>query len=153
MQKVLNAHALIFFMPQKIRIITVGKVKEPYLQMGINEYRKRLAPYCKLEIFEIKDMGIEKEACELEKFIMPKTYVLDAEGAQMDSVQFSKLFSSGEKISFIIGGPEGISPALKKKAKLISLSKMTFTHEMCALFLLEQIYRSFMIIKNKPYHR
>jgi len=81
------------------------------------------------------------------------SFVLDEKGDEMDSLQFSQIIQTKNKISFFIGGPDGILPDIKKKAKTISLSKMTFTHEMCSVFLLEQIYRSFMILNNRKYHR
>ena len=140
-------------MPKKITIFTVGKVKEPYLQSGVLEYEKRLKPYCELEIVSLKDRGMEKEALEISERMDSNTYILDEKGKEIDSLEFSKLLFGREKISFVIGGPDGVLPELKKKAKLISLSKMTFTHEMCALFLLEQIYRGFMILGGKKYHR
>jgi len=140
-------------MPKKITIFTVGKIKELYLQTGVLEYSKRLRPYCDLEIASLKDRGVEKEALEISEKIDSNTYILDEKGREMGSLEFSKLLLGREKISFVIGGPDGVLPELKKKAKLISLSKMTFTHEMCSLFLLEQIYRGFMILGGKKYHR
>ena len=144
-------------MPQKIRLIAVGKIKESYLAAGIAEYEKRLRPYCNLELVELKDEGMEKEAVRLEKYLGPSTFILDANGRSLDSVEFSKLLKANElsasPLTFIIGGPNGIDENLKKKASTISLSKMTFTHEMCRLFLLEQIYRSAMINSNRAYHK
>lgn len=140
----------------KIRLIFIGKTKERYLQEGIAEYIKRLRPYCKLEIIELKDEGMEKEAKRLEKYLSPNTYLLDANGKAMDSIEFSQFLKSKSEmpsLTFIIGGAEGISESLKAKTPLISLSKLTFTHEMCRLFLLEQLYRSFQILSNRPYHK
>lgn len=142
-----------FFMPKKIRVIAVGKIKEQYLQAGILEYKKRLAPFCDLEFVHLKDKGVEREGKEIFGLLDAASYILDAAGQERDSVEFSRLLEGREKISFVIGGPDGICADVKKRAKLISLSKMTFTHEMCALVLLEQVYRGFMILKNKPYHR
>ncbi len=146
-------------MPALIRLVAVGKIKEPYLAAGLAEFQKRLRPYCKLELVELKDEGMEKEAKVIEKYAVanPNAYILDAAGRQLDSLEFSKLVKSADlsspPLTFVIGGPDGISPELKKKAKTISLSKMTFTHEMCRLFLLEQIYRAYQIAQNRPYHR
>ncbi len=146
-------------MPPLIRLVAVGKIKEPHLAAGMAEFEKRLHPYCKLEIVELKDEGMEKEAEKMEKYSVtnPNAYILDAAGRQLDSLEFSKLVKSAElaspPLTFIIGGPDGIAPELKKKAKTISLSKMTFTHEMCRLFLLEQLYRAYQIAQNRPYHR
>jgi 23S rRNA (pseudouridine1915-N3)-methyltransferase len=149
-------------MPSKIRLLVIGKIKEPYLAAGITEYEKRLRPYCKLEIIELKDQGMEKEARKIEKYLeggpsSPSTFILDAAGKPLDSVEFSKLIKAAElspsPLTFIIGGPYGVDERLKARARLLSLSKMTFTHEMCRLFLLEQIYRAYQIAQNRPYHR
>jgi 23S rRNA (pseudouridine1915-N3)-methyltransferase len=140
-------------MPKKICIVTVGKVKEKYLQEGILEYRKRLKPYCDLEVLHIKDSEIKNESLQISQMIDANTYILDEKGACIDSIEFSKLVQKNDNLKFIIGGPDGILPDVKKSAKTISLSKMTFTHEMCALFLLEQVYRAFMILNNRKYHR
>jgi 23S rRNA (pseudouridine1915-N3)-methyltransferase len=137
-------------MIKKIKIISVGRVKEKYIRDGIEEYLKRLRPYCKLEIIELKDEGVEKEAERIEKYLDDNTFILDEAGKEMNSKEFSNLFKDGA-ITFVVGGPEGVSKKLK--GKRISLSKMTFTHEMARLFLLEQIYRSYMIITDRKYHR
>ncbi len=144
-------------MPSPVRLISVGRIKEPYLAAGIGEYLKRLRPFCKLEVVELKDEGMEKEAKRIEKYANENTFALDAGGKSFDSLEFAELIKSHElspqPLTFVIGGPQGLDPALKKKAKLISLSKMTFTHEMCRLFFLEQLYRAFMINSNRSYHK
>jgi len=141
-----------------IRIVAIGRVGEDYLRIGMAEYAKRLRPFCKLEVVELKDEGLKKEGERLEKYMDgPGTFVLDAAGKEMDSQAFSKLVcpnnTSTTSLTFIIGSAEGIDESIKKRALLISLSKMTFTHEMCRLFLIEQVYRGFMIAKNRPYHK
>ncbi|MFA6327843.1 MAG: 23S rRNA (pseudouridine(1915)-N(3))-methyltransferase RlmH [Candidatus Micrarchaeia archaeon] len=140
---------------QKIRIVAIGKVKEKYLLEGIVEYEKRLRPYCKLEWVEIRDLGMKEEAMRLGKYIGDGTYILDVEGKETDSVAFANFIKARGfgQTTFIIGSADGISPGLKKGAKLISLSRMTFTHDMCRLFLIEQIYRACMIINNRSYHK
>ncbi|MFA6036371.1 MAG: 23S rRNA (pseudouridine(1915)-N(3))-methyltransferase RlmH [Candidatus Micrarchaeia archaeon] len=139
---------------KKIRIVAVGKVKEGYLLEGIAEYAKRLAPFCKLELVELKDEGPAKEAKKLEAYLGPGAYVLDVGGKHLSSEEFALLVKKQEgMLTFIIGGADGIDEGLKKRAPMISLSEMTFTHEMCRLFLMEQIYRSFMINSNRQYHR
>ncbi|MFH0927058.1 MAG: 23S rRNA (pseudouridine(1915)-N(3))-methyltransferase RlmH [Candidatus Micrarchaeota archaeon] len=140
-------------MPKKIRLVLVGKVREPYLKSGILEYSKRLSRFCSLEILNLKDRGVEREGEEIIEMLDANSYVLDEKGRGMDSLEFARLLLGREKISFFIGGPDGVSDSVRKKARLVSLSKMTFTHEMCALFLLEQVYRGFMIMGNKKYHR
>jgi 23S rRNA (pseudouridine1915-N3)-methyltransferase len=140
---------------RNIRLVCIGRIKERYLQEGIAEYEKRLHPYCKLEIIELKDEGIEKEAKRLEKYLSPATFILDANGKELDSIEFSNFIKrqEGGELTFIIGSAQGVDGGLKSRSQLISLSKMTFTHEMCRLFLIEQLYRSFQILANRPYHK
>ncbi|MFA5108248.1 MAG: 23S rRNA (pseudouridine(1915)-N(3))-methyltransferase RlmH [Candidatus Micrarchaeia archaeon] len=141
-------------MPQKITLVCIGKTKEKYLADAIAEYEKRLRPFCKLQIFYLKDEGIKKEAEHLQKFIGPNTYLLDEKGKESNSHEFASFLKKQEQeLTFIIGSAQGIQDNLKKNAKLISLSKMTFTHEMARVFLLEQIYRSYMINTNRNYHK
>lgn len=133
----------------KIKIVAVGKIKESYVREGIQEFLKRLKVFCDIEIIEIKDEGMEKESVKFLKYIDDKTFILDPDGKELSSVDFAKLVK--EEITFIIGGPEGIKPELKKNS--LSLSKMTFTHEIARLLLIEQIYRGFMINNNRQYHK
>ena len=141
-------------MISKIKIIAIGKVKEKYLLEGINEYLKRLGRYCKVEILELKDEGLVKEAEKISRYLSNNAFVLDEKGKQFSSVEFSELIKKQDgELTFIIGGPEGISAEIKQKSKLFSLSKMTFIHEMTRLILLEQIYRSYMILHNTQYHK
>ena len=132
-----------------IRIVAVGRIKERYLQEGINEYLKRLKPFCKLEIVELKDEGLDKEADKLKSY--ENAFVLDAEGREYSSEEFACLVEKNDNMTFIIGGPNGVRNDLKKRA--ISLSRMTFTHEMARMFFLEQLYRAFMIINERKYHK
>ena len=141
-------------MINKIKIVAIGKIKEVYIRDGISEYLKRLNPHCKFEIIEIKDHGLEKEGKSLSQFLSPSTYVLDAKGKEYSSEDFATLLNEQkETITFIIGGPEGISKNIKEKTKTLSLSKMTFLHEMTRLILFEQIYRGFMILNKSKYHK
>jgi 23S rRNA (pseudouridine1915-N3)-methyltransferase len=140
-------------MTSKIKIIAVGKIKEGYIQEGINEFMKRLSSLADVEIIELKDEGIKKDSEKIVKYLGNNSFIMDAAGKSMSSEEFSDFIKNGEQpITFIIGGPEGITEDVKKKSRLISLSKMTFTHEMARLFLTEQIYRSFMIINNRSYY-
>jgi len=141
-------------MINKIKVITIGKIKERYLIEGINEFKKRLQRFCNMEIVELKDLGLEKEAEKILPYIKSKTFVLDAKGKSFSSEEFAELLKKEEgEIAFVIGGPEGISEKIKRNANLISLSKMTFLHEMARLILLEQIYRAYTIIHRMPYHK
>lgn len=142
-------------MPSSIRLVCVGKVKEPYLREGMAGYVRRLRPYCKLEIIELPDEGVEREALRLARYLGPDTYLLDAAGKEMGSLEFADLVKrqAMRPLTFIIGSAEGIDGGVKKKAKTLSLSKMTYTHEMARLILLEQVYRAELIARNHPYHK
>jgi len=129
-----------------MKIITT-KIKDPWTREGVNEYAKRVP---RLDITEKKEL-----LCIADKgFII----ALSEEGEQFSSIGFARLIKKialeNKEIVFVIGGPDGLPNQIKAKADLIvSLSKMTFTHEMALLFLVEQIYRAMSIIKNKKYHR
>lgn len=155
----------------KIKIICVGKIKESYLNSGISEYLKRLSGYCTLEIIEVKDEKIvnntsdekikEIESNRILEKIDDKDYVvlLDLKGKELSSVELAckmdSLISQGiGNYAFVIGGSLGVSENLQKKANfLISFSRLTFTHQMVRLLLLEQIYRAFKINNNETYHK
>ena len=158
----------------KITVLCVGKIKEKYFNLGIDEYAKRLSRYCKLEIIEVADektpdnaSALEeqqikaKEAERLKKYIKDDAYViaLAIEGKQIDSVELSnkieKLGIDGTShIIFLIGGSLGMEDALLKRADFkLSFSKMTFPHQMMRMILLEQIYRGYRIMKGEPYHK
>lgn len=138
---------------QQITLISVGKIKERYINEGITEYEKRLRPFCKIDSIQLKPEGIEKESQKIKNYLEENTYILDAKGKELTSIEFAEFLKKKETIKFVIGGSDGITDEVKKKANLISLSKMTFLHEMCKLFLIEQIYRSFMINNNRTYHK
>ena len=142
-----------------LKIIAIGKLKDKTFKERCDEYAKWLSPYAKLEIKELPDSTPEKEAIailkELEKdkgaFIVP----MAEEGQQYTSRQFAELLDkAARKVVFIIGGPNGIAPEVKQQAgKLLSLSKMTFTHEFARLILLEQLFRATNILNGGHYHR
>ena len=142
--------------------------------MGCDEYLKRINPYCKIEVIELKDEPVNDNPSEQEinkvkdlegdkvlKLLKPNEYLigLDLNKKEVDSVVFSKylmqkLELAGSQISFVIGGSYGLSDALKNRVNdSISLSKMTFLHQMTRLILLEQIYRAFKINNNETYHK
>lgn len=130
-----------------VKLICVGKVKEPFVKDGLKEYSKRLRRF---EVIEVKDSNKEKEAEEiLKKIKSEKVYLLDETGKEYTSKEFSNLIK--ENVTFVIGGPDGLSEKLKYPK--ISLSKMTFTHEMARLFFVEQLYRANTILEGKKYHR
>ena len=158
----------------KIRIIAVGKIKEDYLKSGIQEYVTRLSSYAKTEIIEVVDSKVKdnpnnsdilkvinEEGERILSKIKPNDYVinLDLNKKELDSVEFSKyiekkMVEGGSTITFVIGGSYGLSEKVKLRANdSISLSKMTFLHQMTRLILLEQIYRSYKILNNETYHK
>lgn len=145
----------------RINILAIGKVKEKYLIEAVEEYLKRLKPYATVEIVELQECRTIEE--EGEKLIsrLPKDSwicVLDVFGEVISSEQFAQTISNlalngQSKLVFVIGGAFGISDKIRKVANLrLSLSKMTFTHQMTRLILIEQIYRAFKINRGEPYH-
>lgn len=154
-----------------IHIITLGKLKETYWREAEAEYIKRLQLFIKLDIHEIKEEPFseknppelikareaEKLKTTLEKFTDAYIIVLDEGGQEKDSVEFSTLVEevkmTASELVFIIGGPLGLDPSVKKLARtIISLSRLTFTHQMIRIILLEQLYRSQMIASGRRYH-
>lgn len=158
----------------KIRIISVGKIKEKYLAAGIKEYEKRLSGYSKVEMIEVADEAIperasenvetqikDKEAKRILEKIKKDDYVivLDLHGKEIDSVEFSRhletcMIQGKSTIDFVIGGSLGLGSALVARADFrLCFSKMTFPHQLMKLILMEQIYRCFKIMKNETYHK
>ena len=144
----------------KITIIQVGKTKESSYQEIEAEFLKRLTPYADITTITIKTSDQKTENEQIQQKI-PKDQIiiaLDSRGQQLTSEQCAQVLEKyrdheGGKITFLIGGPHGLTSETLAKAKFIlSFSKMTFTHQMVRLFLLEQLYRSFMILAGKSYH-
>ncbi len=150
-----------------IKIIAIGNIKEKYLKDAIAEYQKRLQKYTSLEIIELKDESFDdidktlnKEAEKIKKHISEKDYIitLEIEGKQLDSIDFSKKLENIQletsNITFIIGGSYGLSTEIKEMSNYhLSISKMTFPHQLFRVILLEQIYRAFKIKNNESYHK
>lgn len=144
-----------------ITILCVGKIKESYLNDMINDYKKRISKYEKIEIIEVKDnVDIEKETQELKKYINSKDYIitLEIEGKNFTSEEFAKrldnIYLTNSHITFIIGSSNGLSNEIKKQANLaLSFSSFTFPHGLFRAILLEQIYRAFKINNNESYHK
>lgn len=139
----------------KIKIIAVGKIKKKWIIEGINEYLERLP---QIQIIEIKDAGKEKEVIKVLTLINPKEKIiyLSEKGESLSSSEFADFINQelGNNLVFVIGGPEGLSEKIKNHTyKILSLSSMTFTHEMTRLFFIEQLYRTQTIIQNKSYHK
>ena len=158
----------------RITVLCVGKIKESYLKEAIDEYSKRLSRYCDLDIIEVDDEKTSEKASEKEeemvrtkegerilKNIPDDAYVvaLAIGGREYSSVEFAeninRLMVDGEShIVFVIGGSIGLSAEVLEKADgRVSFSRMTFPHQLMRVILLEQVYRSFRIIKGEPYHK
>ena len=153
-----------------IKLLAIGKTDNKDLQSLINDYKKRLGFYIKFEIEIIQDLKKSKNLSETQQkqkegeLILNKVkptdalILLDENGKQYNSIAFAnylqKHMNSGVKqLVFVIGGPYGFSQDVDHKAQgKISLSKMTFSHQMVRLFVIEQIYRGFTILRNEPYH-
>ena len=157
----------------QITIACVGKIKEKYLVEGIAEYTKRLGPFCRLETISIseekmpdrpsdatKEQVLARETQRLLAVIPENSYVfvLDVIGEQISSPalaqKIDELALEGKSnLTFVIGGAFGFTDALRKRADFtISFSKMTFTHQMIRMLLVEQIYRAFKINHGEKYH-
>jgi 23S rRNA (pseudouridine1915-N3)-methyltransferase len=135
----------------KIKVITVGKNKDAWLQEALTEYEKRLTPFCSIEwILAKNDVQLEEFSKREGKYI-----ALDPLGKSMTSEKFAAWVSqAGSRFNFVIGGPEGLTPALKANASFLwSLSPLTFTHQLTRLILLEQLYRSYEINRGSKYHK
>lgn len=157
-----------------IRLIVCGKLKEPWMRDGVNEYLKRLKAYDRIEIIEVADekapennsdaqneIVIRNEGARLLKQIRDDEYVilLDLAGKEKDSVAMAAFIQdlydhSRSRIDFVIGGSLGVSDELKKRADFRwKLSDCTFPHQLCRILVLEQVYRCFRISRNEPYHK
>ncbi|NEP08965.1 MAG: 23S rRNA (pseudouridine(1915)-N(3))-methyltransferase RlmH [Symploca sp. SIO2C1] len=139
----------------KFKIIAVGKIKKTWINAGINEYLKRMP---QLDIVEIKDAGKEKELSKILSLVKKndKLIFLSETGKSLTSLEFASFIKQEllQPLVFVIGGPEGLSEQVNNYAyQVLSLSKMTFPHEMARLFLVEQLYRAHTIIQNKNYHK
>lgn len=154
----------------KITLLTIGKTEDSYLKEGIEKYLKRLKHYIPFRIIELpelkntksltEDQQKSKEAELINKNISntDQLILLDERGKELSSVQFSgflnkKMLGSVQHLVFVVGGPYGFDPSIQNRADdKLSLSKMTFSHQMVRLFFVEQLYRSFTILKGEPYH-
>lgn len=156
----------------KITILAVGKLKEKYLVQGMQEFIKRLKPYCSLEILEVSENALpekfsaaqlqehlEIEAQKILKLVPERAYMflLDLHGQQLSSealaAQIDGLTNNYSQFVFVIGGAFGVGESLRKRADYRwSFSQLTFTHQMIRLLLIEQVYRAFKISKGEKYH-
>ena len=147
-----------------IKIICVSKIKEKFYVDAINEYKKRLSKYTKLEIIETPDYNFDEEKTKLEegKNILSKikdtdfVVTLEINGNMLSSNELSEFINKNitKNIVFVIGGSLGLSEEVLKRSNYsLSFSKLTFPHQLFRIILLEQIYRSFKIINNESYHK
>jgi 23S rRNA (pseudouridine1915-N3)-methyltransferase len=154
----------------KITFLVIGKTDEAYLREGIEKYLKRLKHYVVFQYLEIPDLKNTKHLNEAEqkskeaelilKQLKPtdQLILLDENGDEFSSEGFAaylnkKMLASVQNLVFVVGGPYGFDQSVYQKAQgKISLSRMTFSHQMVRLFLVEQVYRAFTILKGEPYH-
>lgn len=157
----------------KFTFLTIGKIKEKWMRQGIDEYLKRLSPIAKVEILSpdeekmpenpspaLKEKVMEKEGEKLLKYLKDEDFLilLDLKGKPVTSEELAhiirqKMVSGTSHFFFMIGGPYGNGENIRKRANLkISISAMTFTHQMARLILAEQVYRAMKIILHEPYH-
>ena len=143
------------FNPSRSRIIAIGKIRKQWINDGINSYLKRLPG---LSILQIKDSNLKKESqiilSSIKKYEIP--IILGEEYDSFSSIEFAKYLSDfgNNQLVFILGGSEGLSSDIKKISSWkLSLSPLTFPHELAQLLLVEQIYRAKSILEGSPYHR
>ncbi len=153
-----------------INIVCIGKLKEKYFLEAQAEYLKRLSAFCRVSVIEKKESPLPKDASAalIEKAVDEESasilatskgalIALSPDGGKMDSQEFAAVIKSSIQsgdITFAVGGSCGLSRSLKQKAKrVISFSDMTFPHQLFRIILLEQIYRAFMIIEGRTYHK
>ena len=153
----------------KITLLVVGKTTDPRLQALIDEYRRRLTHYISFDIMVIPELKNAKSLTQEQqkqtegelilKTVSPATdlVLLDEHGTEYRSIEFAqylqKKMSAGRDMVLAVGGPYGFSPAVYARANgKISLSKMTFSHQMIRLLFVEQIYRAMTILRGEPYH-
>ena len=157
----------------RFTFLTIGKIKEKWMRQGIDEYLKRLSPMAKVEILSpdeekmpenpspaMKEKVMEKEGDKLLKYLKDEDFLilLDLKGKPVTSEGLAdilrrKMVSGTSRFFFMIGGPYGNGENIRKRANLkISISTMTFSHQMARLILAEQVYRAMKIIRHEPYH-
>jgi 23S rRNA (pseudouridine1915-N3)-methyltransferase len=155
----------------QIRFLWIGKTKNAAIRSLLTDYVDRIRHLVPCEVIEARDLSkrrslgtaelIVAEGEELAKHIPEsgKLIALDETGSQFSSREFARWLQSEQNsgaraITFVIGGPEGLSQMISRRANnILSLGKMTWTHEMCRVLLLEQLYRALCILRNIPYHK
>ena len=159
---------------QKVTVLCVGKLKEPFYMQAVSEYQKRLSRHCKLEIVELTEqkLGDDPSDAEIEQSLLKEASLIEeklpkggaliamcVEGVALSSVQLSQKmqqFASrgASQLTFLIGSSFGLHPSIKQKADFrLSMSPMTFPHHLFRVMLLEQIYRAYQIESGTKYHK
>lgn len=154
-----------------IKVIAVGKIKEQGFKLLVDEYTKRLSPYCSFSVVEIPAQSIkddslaekymQEEADKILAVLKPNSFIItmEIEGKNLSSEDFAQKINDISKegvneICFIIGGANGIAQSLRAKSNFkLSFSKMTFPHQLARVMLIEQIYRAMKILAKEPYHK
>ena len=153
-----------------VYVVAVGKLKEQYLRDALSEYQKRLGRYCHLEVVELAESkntsraakDVAKACAEEGERILAavrgKVIVLDLSGKEISSEELASTVKcsvdKGETVSFVIGGSDGLSPAVLARAdEKIRFGRITLPHQLCRVVLAEQIYRAFCIVAGVPYHK
>jgi 23S rRNA (pseudouridine1915-N3)-methyltransferase len=153
----------------RLVILSPGKIKETWLQAGLDEYVRRLGRYCQVRLLTVDDVpdswpsekALDEECRRLLARIGPQSLVvaLDLCGIRTDSPGLARLLAGwlregGSEVFFVIGGSNGLAPGVLARAQVrLCLSELTFTHQMTRLILLEQCYRAFRIMSGEPYHK
>ena len=153
-----------------VKLVCVGKLKEAYWRDAVAEYEKRLRPLCKWELIELPEArlpsapsqaeiaaALEKEGEQILRHTAGPVYPLCIEGKPVDSPGVAKRLAGAMQsrgaVSFVIGSSFGLSPAVKRAGEGLSMSPMTFPHQLARVMLCEQIYRGFQILGNTSYHK
>jgi 23S rRNA (pseudouridine1915-N3)-methyltransferase len=154
----------------KITIVVIGKTVNGFVSQGVDEYLKRLKHYIKTEVIVLADIKnskslsveqlMQKEEELLLNFLgnQPEVFLLDEQGVEYTSVELSavlqsKMISGAKELIFVIGGAYGVTAKVKQRANgMVALSRLTFSHQMVRLVLVEQVYRAMTIIRGEPYH-
>lgn len=148
-----------------INIIAIGKVKDKSWQAAVQEYGKRLAPYCRLKLVELpavpfsrrnqmiaKEQEADRIEAALDKQSGRSVYLLAERGQEFSSPAFAAFLEKSQPLTFVIGGALGFSEELYRRYPQVSLGRLTFPHELARVVLYEQLYRAATIIKKKDYH-
>ena len=141
----------------KIRLLAVGKLKEPYLRAAEEDYARRLRHYCTLDISEVADEAALLAALPAGA----RLYALDERGDPLTSMEIARDVIAREEnaggsapVVFAIGGPDGHSDEVRRRARrLLAFGRITLPHRLVRIILLEQLYRAYSILRHEPYHR